>query len=55
VAAPIIVEGRVWGAIGTGTRCECLPDDTEQRIADFTAHRDRDGERGGPRPARGKS
>jgi hypothetical protein len=36
VAAPIIVEGRVWGAIGTGTRCECLPADTEQRIADFT-------------------
>jgi signal transduction histidine kinase len=37
VAAPIIVEGRLWGAIGTGTRREHLPADTEQRVADFTA------------------
>ncbi len=36
VAAPIIVEGRLWGAIGTGTRREHLPADAEQRVADFT-------------------
>ncbi|HEY0451719.1 GAF domain-containing protein, partial [Actinophytocola sp.] len=36
VAAPIVVEGRLWGAIGMGTRRERLPADTEQRIADFT-------------------
>jgi signal transduction histidine kinase len=36
VAAPIVVDGRLWGAIGTGTRRERFPADTEQRIADFT-------------------
>jgi signal transduction histidine kinase len=36
VAAPIIVEGRVWGAIGTETRRERLPAGAEQRMADFT-------------------
>jgi signal transduction histidine kinase len=36
VAAPITVEGRVWGAIGTGTRRKRFPADTEQRMADFT-------------------
>jgi signal transduction histidine kinase len=36
VAAPIIVEGRLWGAIGIGTRREDHPASTERRIADFT-------------------
>ncbi|HEY0452873.1 GAF domain-containing protein, partial [Actinophytocola sp.] len=36
VAAPIVVEGRLWGAIGMGTRREHLPADTEQRLAGFT-------------------
>ncbi|MFG2040612.1 AAA family ATPase [Dactylosporangium sp. NPDC048998] len=36
VASPIVVEGRVWGAIGVGSRRERLPQDTEQRLADFT-------------------
>ncbi|HEY0572559.1 MAG TPA: DUF4118 domain-containing protein [Pseudonocardia sp.] len=36
VAAPIVVDGRLWGAIVAGTRRESLPADTEQRIADFT-------------------
>ncbi|MET7401340.1 AAA family ATPase [Dactylosporangium sp. NPDC005572] len=36
VASPIVVEGRVWGAIGVGSRHERLPEDSEQRLADFT-------------------
>ncbi|WP_238005413.1 AAA family ATPase [Dactylosporangium sp. AC04546] len=36
VASPIVVEGRVWGAIGVGSRRERLPEDSEQRLADFT-------------------
>jgi signal transduction histidine kinase len=36
VAGPIVVEGRVWGAIAVGSRRERLPQDTEQRLADFT-------------------
>jgi GAF domain-containing protein len=37
VAVPIIVEGRLWGAIGVGsTREPSLPPDTESRLADFT-------------------
>ncbi|MGH3380216.1 MAG: AAA family ATPase [Actinoallomurus sp.] len=36
VACPIVVEGRVWGAIGVGPRRERLPQNTEQRLADFT-------------------
>ncbi|MFD1531552.1 GAF domain-containing protein, partial [Pseudonocardia aurantiaca] len=36
VATPIVVEGRLWGAIGVGTRHECFPADTEQRMAGFT-------------------
>ncbi len=37
VAAPIIVEGRLWGTIGAGsTREQPLPPDTEARLADFT-------------------
>jgi signal transduction histidine kinase len=31
-----VVEGRVWGAIGVGLRRERLPQDTEQRLAEFT-------------------
>ncbi|WP_432826404.1 AAA family ATPase [Dactylosporangium sp. CA-092794] len=37
VASPIVVEGRVWGAMGVGSRHDRLPQDTEQRLADFTA------------------
>ncbi|MGI5200302.1 AAA family ATPase [Spirillospora sp. CA-108201] len=36
VAGPIVVEGRVWGAIGVGSLRVRLPQDTEQRLADFT-------------------
>jgi signal transduction histidine kinase len=36
VASPIVVEGRVWGAVGVGSRRERLPADTEQRLAEFT-------------------
>ena len=36
VASPIAVEGRLWGAIAAGTRHGRLPDDSEQRLADFT-------------------
>jgi len=36
VAGPIVVEGRLWGAIGVGSPREPLPQDTEQRLADFT-------------------
>jgi signal transduction histidine kinase len=36
VAAPIVVEGRLWGAIAVGTRHERFPADTEQRMAGFT-------------------
>ncbi|WP_327002769.1 AAA family ATPase [Dactylosporangium sp. NBC_01737] len=36
VASPILVEGRVWGAMGVGSRRERLPQDAEQRLADFT-------------------
>ncbi|GAA1262244.1 hypothetical protein GCM10009609_26560 [Pseudonocardia aurantiaca] len=36
VAAPIVVEGRLWGAIAVGTRRERFPADTEQRMAGFT-------------------
>jgi GAF domain-containing protein len=36
VAAPIVVEGRLWGAIAIGTRREHLPADTERRMAGFT-------------------
>jgi signal transduction histidine kinase len=31
-----VVEGQVWGAIAVGSRRERLPEDTEQRLADFT-------------------
>jgi signal transduction histidine kinase len=37
VATPIVVDGRLWGAIGVGTRRARFPADTEQRLADFTA------------------
>ena len=36
VAAPIIVEGHLWGGIGIGTRRERFPADTEERIVGFT-------------------
>ena len=36
VAGPIVVEGRVWGAVGVGSRDDRLPTDTEQRLAEFT-------------------
>jgi signal transduction histidine kinase len=36
VAAPIVVEGRLWGAIAVGTRRERFPADTEERMAGFT-------------------
>ncbi len=36
VAAPIVVEGRLWGALSVGTRRERFPADTEQRLAGFT-------------------
>jgi signal transduction histidine kinase len=36
VAAPIVVEGRLWGAIAVGTRHGLFPPDTEQRMAGFT-------------------
>ena len=37
VAAPIIVEGRLWGTIGAGSTGEKpLPADMEARLADFT-------------------
>jgi len=36
VASPIVVEGRIWGAIGAGTAREPFPPDTEQRMVDFT-------------------
>jgi PAS domain S-box-containing protein len=36
VATPIVVEGRLWGALGIGSRIGSLPADAEQRIVDFT-------------------
>ncbi|MCU1662013.1 MAG: histidine kinase,GAF protein, partial [Pseudonocardia sp.] len=36
VATPIVVEGRLWGGIGIGTRRGHFPADTEQRMAGFT-------------------
>jgi signal transduction histidine kinase len=36
VATPIVVEGRLWGAIAIGGRRERLPADTEERMAGFT-------------------
>jgi signal transduction histidine kinase len=36
VAVPIVVEGRLWGAISVTSRSEPLPADTEQRMAAFT-------------------
>ncbi|HTJ34044.1 MAG TPA: AAA family ATPase [Dactylosporangium sp.] len=36
VASPILVEGRVWGAMGVVSGRERLPQDTGQRLADFT-------------------
>jgi signal transduction histidine kinase len=36
VASPIIVEGRLWGAMVVSTKREPLAADTEQRMANFT-------------------
>ena len=36
VASPIIVEGRLWGAMVASTAREPLPRDTEERMANFT-------------------
>jgi PAS domain S-box-containing protein len=37
VASPIVVNGRLWGAIAAGTfRTEPMPADAESRISDFT-------------------
>ncbi len=36
VAAPIVVEGELWGVITVGGTREPLPPDTEQRVAKFT-------------------
>ncbi|WP_432986301.1 AAA family ATPase [Dactylosporangium sp. CA-233914] len=36
VASPIVVEGRTWGAIDVESQHQRLPQDTEQRLADFT-------------------
>jgi PAS domain S-box-containing protein len=35
VASPILVEGRLWGAIGVGS-ADPLPEDTDVRLLDFT-------------------
>jgi signal transduction histidine kinase len=35
VAVPIVVVGRIWGALSAGTTRERFPADTEQRIAGF--------------------
>jgi signal transduction histidine kinase len=37
VASPIVVDGRLWGAMATGSRQAPLPPDTESRIGEFTA------------------
>jgi signal transduction histidine kinase len=36
VASPIIVEGRLWGAMVASRKRESLPADTEERMANFT-------------------
>jgi signal transduction histidine kinase len=36
VASPIVVEGRLWGAMTVSTRREPIPPDTEERLANFT-------------------
>ncbi|MGI5247348.1 AAA family ATPase [Dactylosporangium sp. CA-139066] len=35
-ASPIVVEGRLWGAIGAAAERDRLSEDTERRLADFT-------------------
>jgi signal transduction histidine kinase len=36
VGAPIVVEGRLWGAVVVGSRGVSLPADTEHRLVNFT-------------------
>ncbi|MBV9805108.1 MAG: GAF domain-containing protein, partial [Solirubrobacterales bacterium] len=35
IAAPIVVEGSLWGALGIGTTAESFPMESERRMADF--------------------
>jgi PAS domain S-box-containing protein len=37
VAAPIVVEGALWGVVMVGTEREHFPEGTEQRLEEFTA------------------
>src|SRR4051812_7335713 len=36
IASPIVVEDRVWGAVGVGSRGDRLPSVAEQRLGEFT-------------------
>jgi signal transduction histidine kinase len=36
VGTPIIVDGRLWGLMGVGSRADPLPADTAERLAQFT-------------------
>jgi signal transduction histidine kinase len=36
IASPILVEATVWGAVWVESRRDLLPQDTEQRLAEFT-------------------
>jgi signal transduction histidine kinase len=36
VGAPVIVEGRLWGSMSAGSIGQPLPEDTEERLAQFT-------------------
>src|SRR5262249_56492866 len=36
VAAPVVVEGELWGAIAIGSHDRSLPPAAEQRLGDFT-------------------
>jgi signal transduction histidine kinase len=36
VGSPIVVDGRVWGALAVASRTRTLPDDTEPRVVAFT-------------------
>src|ERR1700756_3438292 len=36
VAGPVVVDGRLWGAVVVSTQHQRLPGDSEKRIANFT-------------------
>jgi signal transduction histidine kinase len=36
VGSPIVVDGRIWGALAVASRTRALPDDTEPRVVAFT-------------------